>query len=287
MNLDDIDDNKAHGPDGFSSHFFKASWNIVGDELCNAVKDFFKNGKLLKEVNSTVISLMPKIPTPRVVSYYRPIACCNVVYKIISKVIVNRIKSCLGDLVDQNQSAFIPNRNISDNILLSQELIRGYHLNRALAKCAFKVDICKAYDSVEWKFLESCLRNFRFHRTMIRWIVECVSSTSFSINVNGDLQGFFKGKRGLRKGDPLSPYLFTLIMEVLNLLIKRHVDLNPSFKYHWHFKDLNITHLCFADDLILCCHGDCGFVAFLKKALDEFGMVSGLLPSLPDVFQKL
>ncbi|GKA63144.1 RNA-directed DNA polymerase, eukaryota, reverse transcriptase zinc-binding domain protein [Tanacetum coccineum] len=239
MDLDDIDDNKAPGPDGFSSHFFKASWNIVGDELCKAVKNFFKNGKLLKEVNSIVIFLVPKIPTPRVVSDYRPIACCNVVYKIISKVIVNRIKSCLGDL-----------------------LMRGYHLNRALAKCAFKVDICKAYDSVEWKFLDSFLRNFRFHRTMIRWIMECVSSTSFSINVNGDLQGSQSSHQKTCRSESF-------------------------FQVPLHFKDLNITHLCFADDLMLCCHGDCGFVAVLKKALDEFGIVSGLLPSLPDVFQKL
>ncbi|GKA65242.1 putative RNA-directed DNA polymerase, eukaryota, reverse transcriptase zinc-binding domain protein [Tanacetum coccineum] len=181
--------------------FIKDAWGVVGKEFCKAVKEFFVYGKLLKEVNSTVISLVPKLSTPRKVSDYRPIACCNVVYKCISKIMVNRIKGCLDTLVDQNQSAFIPSRQISDNVLLSQELLRGYHRKRGYARCAFKVDVQKAYDSVEWSFLRNCLSNFGFHSTMIKWIMECVSSTSFSINVNGDLKGFFKGKRGLRQGD--------------------------------------------------------------------------------------
>ncbi|GJU47765.1 putative reverse transcriptase domain-containing protein [Tanacetum coccineum] len=101
--LFDIDGNKAPVPDGFSAYFLKSSWAVIGEELCKAVKEFFKSGKLLKEINSTVISLVPKNPTPKVVFDYRPIACCNVVYKIISKVIVGRIKNCLGDLVDNNQ----------------------------------------------------------------------------------------------------------------------------------------------------------------------------------------
>nr|GFD47356.1 RNA-directed DNA polymerase, eukaryota, reverse transcriptase zinc-binding domain protein [Tanacetum cinerariifolium] len=103
----DIDGNKAPGPDGFSSQFFKDSWNVVGDDVCKAIRDFFLNWKLLKEVNATVISLVPKVASP-----------CKV--------------------------------QISDNILLSQELIRNYHRSRGHAKCAFKIDIEKAYDSVEW-----------------------------------------------------------------------------------------------------------------------------------------
>ncbi|GJZ21446.1 RNA-directed DNA polymerase, eukaryota, reverse transcriptase zinc-binding domain protein [Tanacetum coccineum] len=161
-----------------------------------------------------------------------------------------------------------------------KELIRGYHSSKGVARCAFKVDIQKAYDTIEWKFLESCLSNFGFHRTMLRWIMECVTSTFFSINVKWNLLGFFKGKRGVRQGDPLSPYLFTLVMEILNLLIKKHISLNLNFKTNWQCKDLNITHLCFTDDLMLFCQGDSFCVYVLNKALDEFGNVSGLLPSI-------
>nr|GEZ41484.1 hypothetical protein [Tanacetum cinerariifolium] len=255
--LVDIDGNKAPGPD-----------------------EFFANGKLLKEVNATVISLVPKVASPSKVSEFRPIACRNVVYKIISKIICNKIKGVLGSLVSENQIAFIPSRQISDNILLSQELMRNYHRNRGPAKCAFKSDIKKAYDSVEWEFLANCLKHFGFHKILIKWVMSCISSTSFTTNVNGDHMGFFKGMHGLRQGDPLSPYLFTLVMEVFNLVLKREIDRILSFKYHWLCKELKLTHLCFADHLLLFCNGDSIYVAVLNKVLKEFGGMSGLLPNI-------
>ena len=181
--------------------------------MCEAVQEFFNSGQLLSEVNTTVISLIPKIPTPNKVTDFRPIACCNVLYKCISKVLTNRLKDGLGDLVDENQSAFIPNRQISDNVMLTQELMRNYHLNKGPARCAFKVDIQKAYDTVHWGFLRSILTHFGFHTCMVRWIMKCITSVTFSVNVNGEIHGFFKGRRGLRQGDPMSPYLFTLVME--------------------------------------------------------------------------
>nr|KAJ0212804.1 hypothetical protein LSAT_V11C400156830 [Lactuca sativa] len=147
----DIDDDKAPGPDGYSSKFFKAAWVIVGEDFCKAVKEFFCKKKILKEINATAIALVPKVQTPGRVGDYRPIACCNVVYKCISKIIVKRIRDYLKFLVSDNQSAFIPGRSILDNVLLSQELVKGYHIDRGYARCALKVDIQKAYDSVNWK----------------------------------------------------------------------------------------------------------------------------------------
>lgn len=275
-----IEDEKAPGPDGYSSRFFKAAWGIVGGEVCKAVRDFFQNGKMLKEVNSTIIALVPKVSTPQKVSDFRPIACCNVLYKCISKVLTNRIKGVLGSIVDECQSAFIPGRQISDNILLTQELMRNYHRDRGPPKVAFKIDIQKAYDSVEWEFLKSCLYGFGFPPKMCSWIMACMTSSTFSVSLNGDLHGFFKGQRGLRQGDPLSPYLFTLVMEVLTLMIKRKTVNDDDFKYHWRCDKLKLTHLCFADDLLLFCHANTHSVTVLKAALDEFSSVSGLIPSL-------
>nr|GFA60769.1 hypothetical protein [Tanacetum cinerariifolium] len=259
--------------------FFKDSWSVVGDDVCKAVRDFFSNGKLLKEINATITSLVPKVAAPSKVSNYRPIACCNVVYKIISKVICNRLKGVLGFLVDDNQSAFIPSRQISNNIMLSQELMRNYHRNRGLAKCAFKIDIEKAYDYVEWVFLSSSLKHFGFPELMVKWIMNYITTTSFTVNVNGDHTGFFKGMRGLRQGDPLSPYLFTLIMEVFNLVLRREINKNSAFRYHWQCKELKLTHLCLANDLLLFYNGDSCSVAILNNAISTFGGLSGLLPN--------
>ncbi|GJV92055.1 putative RNA-directed DNA polymerase, eukaryota, reverse transcriptase zinc-binding domain protein [Tanacetum coccineum] len=276
-----IGDDRAPGPDGFTSAFFKKSWNIVGNDVCSAVREFFDNGQLLKEVNHTFLALIPKVSTPLKVTDYRPISCCNVLYKCISKIITNRIIDGLKEIVSENQSAFIPGRRISDNILITQELMHNYHRNRGPPRCAFKVDIQKAYDTVDWKFLDYILRCYGFHHKMVKWIMTCVTTASFSICINGDIHGFFKGKRGLRQGDPLSPYLFTLVMEVLTLIIKRRVRLSDSFRYHNRCEDLQLVNVCFADDLFIFTRGDVDSARLIMEALGEFQKCSGLVPSIP------
>ncbi|GJT77731.1 putative RNA-directed DNA polymerase [Tanacetum coccineum] len=241
---------------------------------------FFKNGKLLKEVNATIIALVPKSQTPKKVLDFRPISCCNVLYKAILKIIANRIKGFLGKLVDECQNAFIPSRQISNNILLTQELMRNYHRERGPNKVAFKIDIHKVYDSVEWEFMKQCLVHFGFHKNMISWIMSCLLSPSFTVNVNGDHEGYFKGMRCLRQGDPLSPYLFTLVMEVFSLMVRRKIDEDGDFKYHWRCDRLKLTHLSFADDLMVFSKADVHSVEILSNALKEFSGVSGLVPNL-------
>ncbi|GJX41721.1 putative RNA-directed DNA polymerase [Tanacetum coccineum] len=245
-----IGDDRAPGPDGFTSIFFKKSWNIVGNDVCSAVREFFDNGQLLKEVNHTFLALIPKVSTP---------------LKIVS----------------ENQSAFIPGRRILDNILITQELMHNYHRNRRPPRCVFKVDIQKSYDTVDWKFLDYILRCYGFHHKMVKWIMTCVMTASFSICINGDIYGFFKGKRGLRQGDPLSPYLFTLVMEVLTLIIKRRVRLSDSFRYHNRCEDLQLVNVCFADDLFIFTRGDVDSARLIMEALGEFQKCSGLVPSIP------
>ncbi|GJT46963.1 RNA-directed DNA polymerase, eukaryota, reverse transcriptase zinc-binding domain protein [Tanacetum coccineum] len=278
--LFDIDDNKASGPDGFTSKFFKKSWDTIKDDFCKAIKEYFRTGKLLGEMNATLITLVPKIQTPLKVTDFRPIACCNVVYKCISKILTNRIKPVLNKLVDQNQSAFLPGRAITDNILLTQELLRGYNSNNGPKRCSLKIDIQKAYDIVSWSFLEKILHNSGFPITVIKWIMVCISTPKFTICVNGERVGYFKGSRGLRQGDPISPYLFTLVMEVLNLFLKDEIAKKRNFKYHYGCKSIKITHLCFADDLLVLCHGDSTSISTVKRALEKFSKVSGLHPNM-------
>ncbi|GJV63641.1 hypothetical protein Tco_1474469 [Tanacetum coccineum] len=252
---------------------------IITDDFFAAVNGFFINGKLLKELIHTIIALIPKIRSPSHVTDYRPISCCDVLFKCISKIIANRIKESLKLLVSPYQSAFVPGRSIADNILLTQELMHNYHLDRGPSRCAFKVDIQKAYDTVDWEFLKEVLVGFGFHARMIGWIIECVTTTSFLISINGSHHGFFKGKRWLRQGDPLSPYLFTLVMEILTLLLQRRVRESMVFKTHRYCGKLELINLCFADDLFLFTHGDVDSAIMIKDALEEFKNVSeGQLP---------
>ncbi|GJT29391.1 hypothetical protein Tco_0909666 [Tanacetum coccineum] len=269
-------DNKAPGPDGYSAAFFKEAWDIIAGDVTKAIKEFFINGVLLKELNHTIIALIPKVTNPIRINDYRPISCCNVLFKCISRIISNRMKESLSDLVSLNQSAFVPGRRISDNILLTQELMHNYHLDRGTPRCAFKVDIQKAYDTVDWKFLHDMLVGFGFHPCMIGWIMECVTSTSFSLSINGSLHGYFKGKRGLRQGDPMSPYLFTLVMEVLTLMLNRRARDSNSFTYHRYCSKLNIINLCFADDLFLFAHGDANSARVIMDSLEEFKNALGV-----------
>ncbi|GKA14637.1 RNA-directed DNA polymerase, eukaryota, reverse transcriptase zinc-binding domain protein [Tanacetum coccineum] len=138
----------------------------------------------------------------------------------------------------------------------------------------------KAYDTVSWSFLGECLKFFGFHGKMIDWIMTCVTTTAFSLCVNGQSYEYFKGARGLRQGDPISPYLFTLVMEVLNLVMIKNIKEDGQFRYHAGCKELKVTHLCFADDLMVFCHGDVHSLSLVKKSLNEFSKYSGLLPNL-------
>jgi hypothetical protein len=199
--------NKNPGPDGFFADFFKAAWPVVGNDVVAAIKGFFLSGLLLKEINATILTLVPKKINPSAMGDFRPIACCNVIYKCITKIIANRMLPLLGELVSMNQSAFIPNRSVSENVLLAQEIVRNYHKDTGKPRCALKVDLMKAYDSVNWKFMIHCLHYFGFPTKFLDWIKECITSPRFSVRLNGTLVGYFERKKGLRQGNPVSLFV--------------------------------------------------------------------------------
>ncbi|GJZ27198.1 nucleolar protein 56-like protein, partial [Tanacetum coccineum] len=253
--LFDIGDNKAPGLDGYTSTFFKKAWKVVGKDVCMAIKEFFTTGKLLGEMKATIISFIPKISTPNKVSDYRPIACCNMINKCISKILTERLKPGLHKLVNLNQSAFIQGRAIQDNILITQELLKGYNRKSRPSRCCMKIDIAKAYDTVDWNFLEITLKQFGFHEKKVKWIIVCVTTAKFSICLNGERKGYFPSGRGLRQGD--------------------HI-----FKFHAGCKELKLTHLCFADDLLVVCNGDVESEKVIKKTMMEFNAIFGLIPNM-------
>lgn len=273
--LFDIGDDKSPGPDGYSSCFFKKAWGTIETDFVDGIKEFFNSGSLLKQLNHTIIALVPKSSHTTSVEDFRPISCCNVFYKVISKILAARLRPILGSIVDQAQSAFVEGRSMMENIHLAQELMRQYNRKRVAPRCLLKVDLRKAYDSVEWGFLKQMLEGLGFPTKFIGWVMECVTTTSYSVALNGSLHGHFKGNRGLRQGDPLSPFLFVLCIEYLSRMLKV-ATYDSDFNFHPKCGPLRISHLAFADDLMLFARGDIISVSILMDCLNKFGEVSGL-----------
>lgn len=150
---------KSPGLDGFNAGFFQHHWETVGGMVIGMVKAFFGSGCMLKELNHTNIVLIPKVDNPTKMSQFRPISLCNVVYKLISKVLTNRLKKVLHKVISPNQSEFIKGRQISDNILVVHELLHSMQHGNEEGDdfMALKLDMAKAYDHVEWSFLSAML----------------------------------------------------------------------------------------------------------------------------------
>ncbi|CAH9101719.1 unnamed protein product [Cuscuta europaea] len=273
--LFDIGDNKSPGPDGYTSAFFKHNWDIVGHDVILAVRGFFNSGKLLKQTNHTVVALIPKTSHDPSAADFRPISCTNVIYKVITKIIASRMIPCLPELIDPSQGAFIDGRLMLDNVFIAQELVKGYTRKRMSPRSMIKVDLRKAYDTISWDFLKSVLLTIGFPTRFVQWIMECVSTSSYSISINGILHGHIKGKRGLRQGDPMSPLLFVVCLEYFSRLLHMRNKVS-SFKFHPKCGKLNISHVAYADDRMLFSRGDYPSIKVLIDALEQFGTVSGL-----------
>jgi hypothetical protein len=267
---------KAPGPDGFLAGFYHKAWPVIGEDVTDAILEFFSTGKLLKEVNATIITLVPKKSNPEIMGDYSPISCCNLVYKCITKILANRLMPGLDDIISPTQGAFIPKRSIVENILLAQELVWDYHKNQGKPRCSLKVDIMKAYDFVSWGFIIHFLHCFGAPYKFITWVKECISSPSYSIVLNGSLVGYFHGRKGLRQGDSFSPYLFVTVMEILSLLLAEASQPEKGFLFHPKCLKLKLNHLCFADDLFIFSAAKISSIQVVKAVLEEFEDLSSL-----------
>ena len=232
--------------------FYKTYWHIFGMNVVNAVGDFFLSGKIHKEVNNSLIVLIPKIQNPTYFNHFHPISLCYVVYKIIAKILVNRLRPLLPKLISPCQSAFVPGRWIAENEVVVQELLHSFKKRKVKGGfLAIKLDLQKAYDRVNWKFLQAVLLNFGFNECFVSWIKECISSVSSAILVNGSKTASFTPSRGLRQGDSLSPYLFILTQEVLSRLIEKEHREGKISGVKMNIGGLAITHVMYADDIML------------------------------------
>jgi hypothetical protein len=153
---------KSPGPDGFPAHFFQRNWDICGDDLTRIVLRVINGNEIPTKINGTFIVLIPKVQNPVSLNQFRPISLCNVIYKIISKALANQMKLVLLNIFFEEQSTFVPGRMITDNVLVAYECLHFMRKNRSKANThyALKLDMTKAYDRVEWNYLEA---------TMLSW----------------------------------------------------------------------------------------------------------------------
>lgn len=157
-----INRDKSPGPDGFTAGFFQDNWNLIKSEVLKAIKNFFKHLKMLQEVNKTHICLIPKKASEAKVEDFRPISLCNTTYKIIIKCLADRLKIFLLELISINQSAFVSGSKIADNIILAQELLKGFMQKKSEKKICIQMDITKAFDSINRDFVLLILKRMGF-----------------------------------------------------------------------------------------------------------------------------
>lgn len=196
--------------------------------------------------------------------------------KIITKILANRLKPVLEEIISPVQGAFVEGRLLNHNVFLCQELMTKYARVGMSPRCTMKIDIQKVYDTLSWDFLQRVLVGLWFPNVYVHWIMTCVSTVRYSVVLNGELEGYIEGARGIRQGDPLSPFLFVIAMEYFSHLfgqLKEHSD----FSFHPKCKQINLIHLCFTDDLMIFCRGDEHAIRKVRSTIDQFGEMSGLL----------
>ncbi|XP_048605541.1 uncharacterized protein LOC106393034 [Brassica napus] len=248
-----IKPSSAPGPDGMTGLFFQKYWGTIGEQVTKEIED------------------------PVIMADLRPISLCSVLYKIISKIIVSRMKPLMEDIVSPTQSAFVEERLISDNILIAHEIIHALRTNERVSKdfMAIKSDMSKAYDRVEWNYLRALLKALGFEDAWSEKILFCVSTVKYSTLINDQPFGCIQPERGIRQGDPLSPFLFVMCTEGLIHLLEKAVQEGKIQGIQFTLEGPMIHHMLFADDSLLICRASAEQATELVKILKIYERATG------------
>ncbi|XP_056863930.1 uncharacterized protein LOC130511109 [Raphanus sativus] len=260
--LFDMGPHRAPGADGFSAAFYQKFWMDCKADLLAQVTSFFNTGILDQQHNHTNLCLIPKVYPPAGMTDFCHIALCNVSYKIISKILVNRLKHHLPDIVSEYQNAFVPGRLISDNIVVAHEIFHSLKVRKRQSNSymAVKTDITKAYDRLEWRFLKETMQCMGFGERWIQWVMACISTVSYSVLING-------------VPEEVLSHMCIRAMEDRSLLGVKIAAQAPS-----------VNHLLFADDSLFFSLANQKAARRLKEIFTKYEAVSGKYLGLPEQF---
>ena len=262
---------KTPGNDGLPLNFYKEFWKDIKDLLCRVFNEFFVSGEMSSTLKTGIITLLPKKDKNNLLlKNWRPISLLNTDYKILAKILANRLKKVLPHIINFDQSGFLKGRFIGENIRLFLDIIDYCKIN-FLKGIALSIDFEKAFDSIEWNFLQVCLQKFGFKNDLIRWINILYKDIKSCVINNGFASASFYLQRGVRQGCPLSPYLFILGVEILGLLVRQNQDIKGIM-----IKNTEIKISQYADDTIIYLSADNTNLRNTFKLLQTFSKISGL-----------
>ncbi|KAJ4811131.1 RNA-directed DNA polymerase (reverse transcriptase)-related family protein [Rhynchospora pubera] len=268
---------RSPGPDGITARFLQVGWNTLKTDLLTQIKEIFEAGEVPQEWLNCRVTLIPKSKEPQTPADYRPISVGNILYRLTMKMIANRLRPFLKEVISQEQNAFIKGRSIAENIILVKELLHSFSQSDFKQRAfLLKADVNKAFDKLSWDFLERALRYLNVPERFIQLLISSYKRAKVTIMINGNGDGFLEPTQGLRQGCPMSPYVFIIALEVLSRML--HMARNRG-----DLKGVKVassspifTHAIYADDLVLMGDTSQAELDVLTNIMHKFGFVSGL-----------
>lgn len=263
--------NSAPGPDGFSPSFFLVAWSTVRHQVMDFMNSFHSDAVQLERINRSYMVLIPKKPGATAVDAFRQICLQNCTVKILAESLTGRLQKEIGNLIDLNQTRFLQGRSISETFVFAAEIVQACN-RRKIPTLVLKLDFAKAFYTVNWAGMDSILSARGFSATWRRWMQHILESSKSAILLNGVPGPWINCKRGLKQGDPLSPYLFLLVADTLQAMIR----CKSSDIKHPIVIGAGCVTLQYADDTLIVLKGDLGDVQSLKEVLSLFSDATGL-----------
>ncbi|KAI9199991.1 hypothetical protein LWI28_001193 [Acer negundo] len=267
----------APKPDGFSGSFYQRCWDVVDSDVVLDVQDFFITGVIFPSLNSNFIILLPKLRDSISGDQFRPIVLSNFLFKISSKILANRLARVAARIISPQQFNFIRDRHIEDCIALASDCVNVLQKKCNGGNLAMKIDIQKAFNTLDWSFLCRVLKAFGFSSVFVDWIDDILRSSRLSVLFNGVPKGYFCCFRGVLQGDPLSPLLFGIAEDFLSRLLTRLVGFSQILPISSPRGFLAPTHLLYANDVLIFYRGTQKNLKHIMGAFRDYGDNSGQL----------